>query len=94
MTMLSTQPQPRIVAFLGDETVQYFILCERQVLCKLPILQVAQFTTSAYYCFNLGYPLEGMSMFSFFQDYVLGYPDSNKKSGQYLGVVCDIKHHL
>lgn len=87
--------QPRIATFIGEGTVQYFILCEHQVLCKVQTLQVALFTAfAAYYCFNLEYPLAVKNMLSFFQDYILGHPDSNKKSGAYLGIVSDIKRHL
>ncbi len=70
--------QPRIATFVGEGTVQYFVLCERQVLCKVPTLQVAVFTTfAAYYCFNLEYPSVAKNIFSFLQDYILGHPDSN-----------------
>ena len=75
--------------------MQFFVLCEQQVLCKVPTLQVAVFTAFAtYYCFNLEYPLEAKNVFAFLQDYILEYPDSNKKSGAYLGIVSDIKRHL
>ena len=87
--------QPRIAAFIGEGPVQYFVICESQVLCQVPTLQLALFTAFAsYYCFNLEYPMAAKNVLSFFQDYILGYPDSNKKSGAYLGIVSDIKRHL
>ena len=87
--------QPWICAIVGDETVEYIIMCERQSLCKAPNLQVALFLVfSAYYCFNLEYPPLAKNIFFFIQDYILGHPDSNKKTATYLSVVSDIKRHL
>lgn len=34
-----------IAASTGEETVQYLVLCEHWVLCKLPTLQLVLFTT-------------------------------------------------
>ena len=91
---LPIRTQPRISAFIGEETVQYFVLCEHQVLCKVSTLQVALFTTfAAYYCFNLEYPSLAENVFSYLQDYI-GHPDSNKKPGAYLATVSDIKRNL
>ena len=87
--------QPRIAAFLGEEDPQYLVLCEEKVLYKCPSLQAALFYTFAsYYVFNLEYPSKAKNIFSFIQDYILGHPDSNKKSGSYLAVVSDIKRNL
>ena len=92
---LPIRTQPRISAFIGEETVQYLVLCEHQVLCKVSSLQVALFTTfAAYYCFNLEYPSLAKNVFSFLQDYILSHPDSNKKPGAYLATVSDIKRNL
>ena len=89
------RPQPRIASFTGKQTAQYMVLCENKVLCESPSLQVALFLMlAAYYCFNLEYPPMAKNIFSFFQDYILGHPDSNKKSGAYLAVVSDIKRNL
>lgn len=87
--------QPYIAAFVGEENTQYMILCENRSLCKVPTLQTAIFTAfAAYYSFNLEYPVLAKNIFSFFQDYILGHPDSNRKSGAYLAVVSDIKRSL
>lgn len=75
--------------------MQYMVLCEHKVLCKVPTLPMALFTTFAtYYCFNLEYPLAARNIFSFLQDYILGHPDSNKKPAAYLATVSDIKRNL
>ena len=84
--------QPRIAAFIGEQNTRYMVICEQKVLCKASSLQDCLFTTfAAYYCFNLEYPLPAKNILYFFQDYVLGHPDSRKKSGAYLAVVSDIK---
>lgn len=88
----SKKSQPRIVALVGDETTQYFVSCESQVLCKVLTLNIAIFTAFAcYYCFNLMYPSAAKNFFYFMQDYVLCHPDSTKKSASYLATVSDIK---
>lgn len=83
-----------IAAFLG-ESLQYVIVCEKQPLCTATTLQVALFLLfSSYYCFNLDYPVPAKHVLSFMQDYVLGHPDSNKKTATYLATVSDIKRHM
>lgn len=73
--------QPRVAAVIDVESVNYFVLCENQVLCKVPALKVAIFTSfCAYYCFNLEYPQNSK--------------DSGKRSGLYLAVVSDINRNV
>ena len=92
---LPIRNQPRIAAIVGEGSTQYFVICESKVLCEVPTLQAALFTAfSAYYCFNLEYPASAKNIFCFFQDYILGHPNSNKKSGTYLATVSDIKRNL
>lgn len=92
---LPVRNQPRIAAIVGKGSTQYFVICESKVLCEVPTLQAVLFTAfSAYYCFNLEYPASAKNIFCFFQDYILGHPDSNKKSGTYLATVSDIKRNL
>ena len=88
--------QPRIIAMRGEEgVVEYFVICEQQVLCKQFSLPHALFFAfSAYYCFNLEYPPMSKNVLYFIQDYILDNPDSNKKSGGYLAIVSDIKRNL
>jgi len=89
------RPQPRIAAFVGESGCEYFVVCEQQVLCKVSTFQTALFITFAsYYIFNLEYPTLARNVFCFFQDYILARPDSNKKSGTYLGTVSDIKRNI
>ena len=89
------RPQPRIAAFVGEDSYEYFVICEQQVLCKVPNFQSALFISfSAFYCFNLEYPTAAKNVLCFFQDYILAHPDSSKKSGAYLGVVSDIKRNI
>ena len=48
------RPQPRIAAFVGEDSYEYFVICEQQVLCKVPNFQSALFISfSAFY---LEYP--------------------------------------
>ena len=87
--------QPYIAAFVGEEDTQYVVLCESRSLCKAPTLRAALFIVFAsYYVFNLAYPTETKNILSFFQDYILGHPDSNKKSAAYIATVSDIKRNL
>lgn len=91
---LPVRNQPRIAAIVGEGSTQYFV-CESKVLCEVPTLQAVLFTCfSAYYCFNLEYPVSAKNIFCFFRDYILGHPDSNKKSGTFLAMVSDIKRNL
>ena len=48
---------------------------------------------SAYYVFNLDYHKQ-RRMYSFFQDYILGYPDSFKRPSPYITVVSDNKRNM
>ena len=86
---------PRIAAFVGDESTQFFIVCEQKVICKATSLQVALFLMfSSYYVFNLQYPKQVRNVFFFFQDYVLSQPDSFKRPTPYISVVSDIKRGM
>lgn len=87
--------QPRIAAIIGEESNQYFIICEQQVFCKMSTLSLALFAAfSLYYCLNLEYPVQAKNIFSFVQDFILCQPDSGKKAGGYLAVVSDIKRNI
>ena len=90
-----SRPQPHTAAVIGEGATEYFIICGQQVVCKLSNLKSAVFIVfSCYYCYNLEYPQQAKNIFYIFQDYILGYPDSAKKTGGYLGVVSDIKRHI
>lgn len=94
-TKLLLRPQPRIAAFVGENRCDYFVVCEQQVMCKVANLKTALFITFAsYYCFNLEYPTPAKNVLYFFQDYILGHPDSSERSGSYLGVVSGIKRNI
>ena len=80
---------------IGEESPQYIVVCEDRMLFKLESLKLALFfTVAAYYCFNLEYPTQAKSVFHFIQDYILGQPDSSKKSATYIAVVSDIHRNL
>ena len=93
---LPKRTQPRNVAFTGESDTQYLLVCEEKVLCKMLSLKDALFTTfAAYYCFNLEYPPIIKNIFYFFQDFLLEYPDSSKKSGAlFIATVSDIKCNI
>ena len=56
-TEVPVRNSPRIAAFVGEETKQYFVLLEQRVLCQVPSIQLALFITfSSYYIFHLDYP--------------------------------------
>ena len=87
--------QPWIAAILGEESAQYFIICEQRVFCKMSTLPMALFVAfSLYYCLNLEYPVQAKNILAFVQDFILCQPDSGKKSGGYLAVVSDIKRNI
>ena len=44
---LPKRTQPRIVAFTGESGTQYLLVCEEKILCKMPSLKDALFTTFA-----------------------------------------------
>lgn len=68
--------------------MQYFVVCESKVLCRVATWQSAILIAfSAYYTFNLEYPTEAKNIFGFSQDYNLAHPDSNNKTGTYLASV-------
>ena len=71
---LPVRNQPRIAAIVGEGSTQYFV-CESKVLCEVPMLQAALFTCfSAYYCFNLEYPVSAKNIFCFFPRLYFGMP--------------------
>lgn len=83
---------PRIAAFVGQENVQYFILIEGQTLCEVTSFQLALFVCfSCYYIFHLDYPKIVKNVFFFLQDYVLAFPDSQRRPAVYLATASDIK---
>ena len=92
--MVELPPQrnaPRIIAFVGEESIQYFVVVEQEVLCQLPnFFQSLYVLFCSYYAFHLHYPPQVESVFFFFQDYILLYPDSVNRSGNYLAVATDI----
>ena len=83
---------PRIAAVVGESTAaQYFVIVEQSVLCELPSFQAALYIMfSAYYVFNLAYPRQSKNTLQFLQDFVLGSPDSFKRTATYLAVSSDI----
>ena len=83
---------PQIAAFIGDETVQYFVIIEHRVLCQVPTFQHALFIAfSAFYVFHLEYPKTVKNAMFFLQDYVLAFPDSMRRPATYLATASDIK---
>lgn len=86
---------PRVAAMVGERNIQYFVLMEQSVLCEVNSLSQALFVAfGCYYVFNLEYPPKASNIFFFFQDYLLGHPDSVKRPSTYIAVVSDIKKHL
>ena len=72
---------------------QYFVLMEQSVLCEVNSLLQALFVAfSCCYVYNLEYPLKASSIFFFFQDYLVGYPDSVKRSSSYITVLLTLRN--
>ena len=66
---------PRILAFIGKEIIQYFIIIEQKMLCQVPKIQVTLFMMFAsFYTFHLEYPKPISNVLLFLQDYI-GIPD-------------------
>ena len=83
---------PRIAAFIGEQSQQYFVTTEQSVLCQVPSFQFAVFVMfSTYYAFYLEYPKPVKNALLFFQDYVLSFPDGLRRPATYLATSCDIK---
>ena len=62
-----TRNAPRIAAFIGEESQQYFVLIEQNVLCQVSSFQFAIFILfSAYYAFHLEYPMPVKNVLHFF----------------------------
>ena len=90
-----TRNSPRIVALIGDEAIQYFIVIEQDIYIQVPTFQLALFVVfSSYYIFNLAYPKQMQKVLYFLQDYVLGMPDSSKRPGAYLATASDINKFM
>ena len=80
---------------VGERNRQYFVLMEQSVLCQVSSLSQALFVAfGCYYVYNLEYTTKASNIFFFFQDYLLGYPDSAKRPSSYIAVLSDIKKHL
>ena len=85
---------PRIASFMGEESIQYFVLMEQGTLCQVPSFQFALFVMFAvYYVFHLEYPRPVVNILYFLQDFVLSFHDSTKRPGPYLSVAADIRKH-
>jgi hypothetical protein len=86
---------PRVAAMIGERHKQYFVLMEQNVLSEVDPLSLVRFVSfNCYYVYNLQYPPKASNIFFFFQDYLLGYPDSLKRPSSYIAVLSDIKKHL
>ena len=63
------------------------------MLCEVSSLSQALFVAfGCYDVYNLEYPPKASNVF--FQDYLLGYPDSVKRASSYTAVLSDIKKYL
>ena len=69
---------PRIAAFKGTEMRQYFIFVEQSVLCEALDIQSA-LCGLLHFVFNLEYDKNAKHLSLFFQDVILGLPDTNKQ---------------
>ena len=86
---------PRVAAMISESNKQYFVLMEQTVLCEVQSLpSTFYWLWLLYYVYNLEYPTKASNIFFFFQDYLLGYPDSLKRPSSYIAVVSDIKKDL
>ena len=86
---------PRIAAFKGTDTRQFFIFVEQSVLCEAPDIQSALYLWFAsFYVFNLEYDKNAKHLSFFFQDVILGIPDTNKRGASYIAVVSDLKARI
>ena len=86
---------PRVAAMVADDQVQYFIFVEKTVLFEVSSLPLALFLMfSCYYTYHVEYPPKALGLLYFFQDYILGHPDSLKRPSTYLAVMSDLSNHL
>ena len=86
---------PRIVAFTMADKVQYFIGVEQAILVEVGDLTAALYMWfAAFYIFNLEYDKNAKSFGWFFQDVILGLPDSNRRAASYVAIVSDLKARL
>ncbi len=86
---------PRVAAMVGEQTRQYFVLIEQNVLCEVNTLPQALFVAfGCYYVYNLEYPSKAANIFFFFQDYLLGIPETGKRPSSYIAVLSDVKKQL
>ena len=83
---------PRIAAFRAPEKMQYFIFVEQSVLCEALDIQAAlYFWFASFYVFNLEYDKNAKLLSLFFQDVILGLPDTNRRGASYISIVSDLK---
>ena len=87
------QTQHHIVATIGTEDTQYYIVGEQHIICKVTILPLTLFIAfSTFYCLNILH--KQRVYFTFFQDYICEIPDSTKLSGNYHAIASDIRRKL
>ena len=95
---LQTAPRrntPRIAAFKGPENKQFFVFVEQSVLCEGPdISSTLYFWFASFYVFNLEYDKNAKHLSLFFQDVILGLPDTNKRGASYIAVISDLKARI
>ena len=84
----------RIAAFKGTETRQYFISVEQSVLCEHLISSQLSICGLPHFVFNLEYDKNAKHVSLFFQDVILGLPDTNKRGASYIAVVSDLKARI
>ena len=83
---------PRIGVFQTQESFQYFIFVEQVVLYEVSDMCSALYSWFAvFYVFNLEYHKNSKCIGWFFQDVILGIPDSTRRAASYISVVSDIK---
>jgi hypothetical protein len=84
---------PNVAAY--KEMKQYFVICEKMVICELSKFEEALFFMFAsYYVFHLQYPALFKQVLFFLQDYVFCHPDSVGRPSSYMAISTDIKRNL
>ena len=82
---------PKLGRFVTEQHVSYYIFVEGMILCNCSSFAKAFFIWfCSHYVFNLEYHKYYHDAALFVQEFILGLPDTKKKSANYLTVATEI----
>lgn len=88
--------EPRIAAFIGDESTTYFLFIESKIVFSVitTFTKALMLWFASHYVFNLEYCKSIKSIALFFQEFVFSLPEKSTKGATYLTVTSDITKYI